>query len=298
MARVLALLAKPRRRIPVDKDVDSGQGPRALGGKTSYELFIGVMTIMSLLLAASLVVDWINPISVHNTPTQILYILLAMDLLLCGLFLLDFARALIVAPNKVAYVFGERPGRSLPYGILELIGAIPILFVLRFFRVVRLMRAGWTMSDLKPPALARAVLASRAGSAVYLTMIVTFIVLLFGSIAVLWFELHDPEANIASSTDALWWAFVTITTVGYGDQFPVSGGGRVVAVTTMIVGIGIFGVIAGFLASFLTAHEDEDQGGNGGAGVDQAGSIASELAALHTEVAELRRSIESARANE
>jgi voltage-gated potassium channel len=282
----------------MDQGVDGGQGSRALRGKTSYELFIGVMTTMSLLLATALVVDWINPISMRNTPTQIVYILLVMDLLLCGLFLLDFARALIVAPNKVAYVFGERPGRSLPYGMLELIGAIPILFVLRFFRVFRLVRAGWTMSDLRPSALARAVLASRAGSAVYLTMIVTFLVLLFGSIAVLWFELPDPEANIASSTDALWWAFVTITTVGYGDQFPVSGGGRVVAIITMIVGIGIFGVIAGFLASFLTTHEDEDQDGNSGAGVNQAGSVASELAALRAEVAELRRSIESARANE
>jgi voltage-gated potassium channel len=232
-------------------------------------MFIGVMTIMSILLATSLLVDWINPISVRNTPTQIIYILMVMDVLLCGLFLADFARSLIVAPNKVAYVFGDRPGRSLPYGILELIGAIPILFFLRFFRVFRLMRAGWTMSDLKPSALARSVLASRAGSALYLTVIVTFLVLLFGSIAVLWFELPDPDANITSSTDALWWAFVTITTVGHGDQFPVSGGGRVVAVTTMIVGIGIFGVIAGFLANFLTAHTDEDQNGDGGEGVDQ-----------------------------
>ena len=70
--------------------------------------------------------------------------------MLCGLFLVDFVRSLLVAPSRVVYLFGERPGRSLPYGSLELIGAVPILFYLRFFRVFRLIRAGWTFSDLKP----------------------------------------------------------------------------------------------------------------------------------------------------
>jgi voltage-gated potassium channel len=281
----------------MNQGADSGQDSRALRGKTSYELFIGVMTIISVLMTTALLIDWINLMTVRSVPTQIIQILLVMDLLLCGLFLADFARSLILAPNKVAYVFGERPGRSLPYGILELVGAIPALFFMRFFRVFRLVRVGWSTSDLTPSALARAVLASRAGSAVYITAIVTFLVLLFGSIAVLWFELSDADANINSSTDALWWAFVTITTVGYGDYSPVSEGGRIVAVMTMTVGIGIFGVIAGFLASFLTAHTDEDGDDDDGEGVDQLGSVAGELAALRAEVAELRRSIEAAGIN-
>jgi voltage-gated potassium channel Kch len=275
-----------------------GTGSSGSLGMTSYEVFIGVMTVMSLLVAGYLLLDWIDPIIEADTPTQIVYILLVMDLMFCAVFFVDFVRSLLVAEGKVAYLFGERPGRSWPYGSLELVGAIPILFPLRFFRVFRLMRAGWTMSDLGPKALARAAMASRAGSAVYITVIVTFLVLLFGSITVLWFELPDPDANITTSSDALWWTFVTITTVGYGDQFPVSEAGRVIAVITMIVGIGIFGVIAGSLASLLSAPQQNgvngDDAGDGG-GVEMMGTVTTELAALRAEVAELRRSIDAAR---
>ena len=220
-----------------------------------------------------------------------------MDLMFCAVFFVDFVRSLLVAQSKVAYLFGERPARSWPYGSLELLGTVPVLFPLRFFRVFRLMRSGWTVSDLGPKTLARAVMASRAGSAVYITVIVTFLVLLFGSIAVLWYELPDPNANITTSSDALWWTFVTITTVGYGDQFPVSEGGRVIAVITMIVGIGIFGVIAGSLASLLSAPTQDGPGEDGGSGdgAEHIGSVATELAALRAEMAELRRSIDASR---
>jgi len=253
------------------------------------------MTSMSLLLATILLLDRVGPLR-FDTPDQIIYILIAMDLMFCMVFFMDFVRSLLIAPSKVAYLFGERPGRTLPYGSLELIGAIPVLFYLRYFRIVRLMRAGWTLSDLSPKALARAVLASRAGSAIYITLIVTFLVLLFGSITVLWFELSDPDANITTSSDALWWTFVTITTVGYGDHFPVSEAGRVIAVITMIVGIGIFGVIAGSLASLLSAPKQDDPAAeaDGGDTAGSLGAVATELAALRAEVAELRQSIDSA----
>jgi len=277
-------------------DVRGGTRPAGSLGMTAYEVFIGVMTSMSLLLATYVFLDWIDPFG-FDTPDQIIYILVAMDLMFCLVFLLDFVHSLLVAPSKTAYLFGDRPGRTLPYGSLELIGAVPVLFYLRYFRIARLMRAGWTLPDLSPKALTRAVLASRAGSAVYITLIVSFLVLMFGSIAVLWFELADPDANITTSSDALWWTFVTITTVGYGDLFPVSEAGRLIAVITMIVGIGIFGVIAGSLASLLSAPKQDGPAGEGDDGdtADNLGAVATELAALRAEVAELRRSIDSDR---
>ncbi len=277
-------------------DDRGGTRPAGSLGMTAYEVFIGVMTSMSLLLATYVLLDWIDPLG-FDTPDQIIYILVAMDLMFCLVFLVDFVRSLLTAPSKTAYLFGERPGHSLPYGSLELIGAIPVLFYLRYFRIARLKRAGWALPDLSPKALTRAALASRASSAVYITLIVTFLVLLFGSISVLWFELADPDANIATSSDALWWTFVTITTVGYGDLFPVSEAGRLIAVITMIVGIGIFGVIAGSLASLLSAPKQDDPAGEGNDAdtTDNFGAVATELAALRAEVAELRRSIDSDR---
>ncbi|MEA2026462.1 MAG: potassium channel family protein [Chloroflexota bacterium] len=258
--------------------------------KPAYELFMAVMTLFSLVNLAVLVVNQVAPFDAH-APSQIVWILAVADLLFCGLFFMDWVRSMIVAKDRVGYMFGERPGRSVPYGLLELVGAIPSSFLFRLFRLARLWRTGWHLRDLSPRALGRAIIAGRAEAAVYIIVTVAFLVVLFGSISVLLFELDDPAANIESSSDALWWAFVTITTVGYGDQVPVTEGGRVVGALTMVVGIAIFGVIAGSLSSILTAS-----GGSGGQRADlDAGfdKMAVELAALRVEVAELRHTLES-----
>ena len=84
---------------------------------------------------------------------------------------------------------------------------------------------------------------------------------------------------------------MTITTVGYGDEVPVTEGGRIVAALTMVVGIGIFGVIAGSLARFLAPRNTTARGSD--LGDSELGMVAQELAALRAEVAELRRTLES-----
>ena len=65
--------------------------------------------------------------------------------------------------------------------------------------------------------------------------------------------MQKPTASITSASDALWWVFVTITTVGYGDRYPVTNVGRAVAVLVMIAGVGLFGTLSGFLANQFLA---------------------------------------------
>src|SRR2546428_9953157 len=76
-------------------------------------------------------------------------------------------------------------------------------------------------------------------------------------------ERNDPNANIKTASDALWWAYVTVTTVGYGDEYPVTNSGRIVGVLLMTIGVGLFGVITGYLANaFLkpkSAGQDEHE---------------------------------------
>ena len=79
------------------------------------------------------------------------------------------------------------------------------------------------------------------------------LVLSTASVLVLLFESADPDANIRTGGDALWWSFVTMTTVGYGDRFPVTGFGRATAVAVMFLGIGVIGALASILASLLVA---------------------------------------------
>jgi voltage-gated potassium channel len=77
------------------------------------------------------------------------------------------------------------------------------------------------------------------------------IVLAVSSVLVLQFESKSPDANIETGGQALWWAVVTITTVGYGDYYPVTPGGRLVATVVMFSGVGIIGSLASILASVL-----------------------------------------------
>jgi voltage-gated potassium channel len=81
--------------------------------------------------------------------------------------------------------------------------------------------------------------------------------LILGAWLVLLFEENAKGSNIHTYADALWWAVVTVTTVGYGDRYPVSPGGRVVAAILMLVGIGLIGVLTATVASvFIKEHTD------------------------------------------
>ncbi|HEY2575211.1 MAG TPA: potassium channel family protein [Streptosporangiaceae bacterium] len=84
--------------------------------------------------------------------------------------------------------------------------------------------------------------------------------LFLGAWLVLLFEENTPGGNIHSYPSALWWAIVTVTTVGYGDRFPVSEGGRIVASVLMLVGIGLIGVLTATVASvFMKEHTDDNK---------------------------------------
>ena len=97
------------------------------------------------------------------------------------------------------------------------------------------------------------MLTNRAGSALLTLLLSGFLVLEFGTLGVLRLEQYAPGANIRSASDALWYAIVTISTVGYGDRFPVTTNGRVVGTLIIIVGVGIFGTFTGYLANLFLA---------------------------------------------
>ena len=84
--------------------------------------------------------------------------------------------------------------------------------------------------------------------------------LFLGAWLVLLFEENARGSNIHDYAGALWWAVVTVTTVGYGDRFPVTAGGRTVAVILMLVGIGLIGVLTATVASvFIKEHTDANK---------------------------------------
>ena len=91
----------------------------------------------------------------------------------------------------------------------------------------------------------------------YLVVFLGLFTLEFVGLLELRFEENAPGANITTAGDALWWGYVTATTVGYGDQFPVTRGGRVVGVLMLTVGVALFATFSGFLANaFLSVAKE------------------------------------------
>jgi voltage-gated potassium channel len=108
---------------------------------------------------------------------------------------------------------------------------------------------------------------------------------------VLQFESQSPDANITNDGDPFWYSSVTITTVGYGDRYPVTAAGRITAMFIMFMGVGIIGALASILASVLVggqpAADNEETSVTGPLPRDD-----SELAGINNEVAEMRQLLE------
>ena len=225
------------------------------------------------------------------------------DNAVCVVFLIDFAFNLMGARPKRAYFIGQR-------GWLDLLGSIPSLGVfqigglLRLARLSRLARITRLLRGQAGKDLVLDVLRNRSQYATFITILLAGIVLSVASLLVLEFESRVPDANIQSGGDAIWWGLVTITTVGYGDFFPVTLMGRITGIFVMFAGIGIIGALASILASMLVSPATPDEepapaeasGGAPAADAMASGAVADELAAIRAELAALRQALAENRA--
>jgi voltage-gated potassium channel len=180
--------------------------------------------------------------TVFKLPSEVSLLVAHMDSAICFVFLWDFFHRLYRAGDRKAF---------MRWGWVDLISSIPMLDTLRwgrFVRVVRILRILRGVRSTK--VIINALFESRAKGTFSMVLLVSTMLLIASSLAILNVE-TGPDANIKSAGDALWWAVVTITTVGYGDKFPVSAEGRVVGALLMTAGVGLFGTFTAFVASFF-----------------------------------------------
>jgi voltage-gated potassium channel len=257
----------------------------------AYNIFILVLTIYSLALMVVLLL----PLDPDTRSLVNVY-----DNAVCVIFLIDFAYNLAGAKPRRAYFIGQR-------GWLDLLGSIPSIGVLqlgallRLARLSRLTRITRLLRGQAGKDLVIDVLKNRGQYATFITILLAGMVLSTASILILQFESRSPDANITTGGDAIWWGMVTITTVGYGDTYPVTFLGRVTGVFVMFAGIGIIGALASILASLLVAPATpEESAPEEAPGAVPAGDVAAtsaiveELAGLRAEVAALRESLVTA----
>lgn len=200
--------------------------------------YIVFMLILSLVAVVTLVASALGKPS-ESTVTILQY----ADAAVCLLFFIDFLVTLARAPNRWKYFF--------TWGWLDLISSIPVIDSLRLGRAARVLRILRLLRGLKAAKVITVfILYRRAQSAFLTALLLSILLIVLGASAVLQFE-TSPDANIRTPEDAIWWAVVTITTVGYGDRFPLSPEGRLVAVFLMTAGVGLFGTFSGFVAAWL-----------------------------------------------
>lgn len=168
----------------------------------------------------------------------------AMNFLLWGLFAIDYIFMLILSKEKF-YFFRTH--------LLDLVLVIfPLLRPLRALRLIVIFER----------ALSGVQRKFYVNIPIYVGLAATLIVLIGGG-AIFNAEIDEPNGNIKSPSDALWWAAVTVTTVGYGDRFPVSSEGRWIAVGLMITGIAVVGSVTASLAAWIVEKVNLEANKNG-----------------------------------
>jgi voltage-gated potassium channel len=207
----------------------------------SWEVFILGISILS-------VFNLFLVLIVGNPDIHMVFVI--MDALLTGIFLMDVLRRMVVADSVRRYLIHG-------YGWVDLIAAFPILRILRLVRIVRVVlvmrRLGGPIHALK------AFFSNRAAGGLLSVLLIAILVMEFGALGVLAAERGVEGANIETAEDALWYMLVTMSTVGYGDFYPVSSLGRAIGSLIIIVGVGVFGTLTGFLANVFLAPREAAQ---------------------------------------
>ncbi|GHW67714.1 potassium channel protein, putative [Vibrio cholerae] len=156
-----------------------------------------------------------------------------------GIFATELLVKIFVSPKPLQYMMQNWPD--------VLIVAMPFLRPLRFLRILLVLPKAWKQT--------KSVLRQKTFSFIGLTSLSTVLL----SAAFVYLVEKGTPSPINSYADALWWAMSTITTVGYGDMYPVTGFGRGVAVFLMLTGITLFGLLTASVASFFVEDDTAKQ---------------------------------------
>jgi voltage-gated potassium channel len=211
------------------------------GGKI-FDYFIQVLILISMVSFS------IETLPHNSIATK--KVLLFIEIFCVVIFSIEYILRVFVAEKPLKYIFSF-------YGIIDLLAILPFylhakidLRALRAFRVFRIFRALKLIRYNK--ALHRFRVAAKIIKEELVLFFIVTAILIFLSASGIYFFEHEAQPELFSSIfHSLWWAIVTLTTVGYGDIFPITLGGKVFTFFVLVIGIGVVTVPAALVATAL-----------------------------------------------
>ena len=185
-------------------------------------------------------------------------ILRVIEIFCVVVFTIEYILRIYVADSKPRFIFSF-------FGLIDLLAILPFylsfgvdlrslraLRFLRLFRVLKLVRYNKAMNHFIKAM-------SSAKEQIFLFIFITVILIYFAAVGIYYFENEAQPEKFTSIFDSLWWAIITLTTVGYGDVYPITVGGKVFTFMILLIGLGIVAVPTGIIASALTQSVDKKE---------------------------------------
>jgi len=214
--------------------------------------------VIQVLIVISLITFSIETLPDLTPETRL--VLRRIEVIVVMIFTIEYLLRLFVADRKLKFVFSF-------YGLIDLLAIFPFYVSrgidLRSIRVFRLMRLARILKLLRFGKAAQQFKNAYRSIKTELSLffLMSAFVLYVSSVGIYYFENGAQPEKFASVFHALWWSVATLTTVGYGDIYPITLGGKLFAFVVLMVGIGMVAVPTGLISSALTdeKHIPEDE---------------------------------------
>lgn len=226
------------RRVVVENDTKAGQ---------IFDISIQVLIIFSLINYSIS--------TLPDLPNLWISIIHWVDLFCYVVFTIEYFSRIYISKKPLKYIFSF-------YGIIDLIAILPFLFArqidlrairaLRVFRILNALKMSKFNKSLKRFAIALKIIKPE----LVLFLIIASIFIFLAAAGIFYFENEAQPKEFASIFHSLWWSIITLTTVGYGDVYPITLGGRVFTFFVLLTGLGIITIPTGLIASALSAARD------------------------------------------
>ena len=212
-----------------------------------FAFFIQALILISIVTFSVETIPNLNP--------QTKSILYAIEVFSVSVFTIEYVLRIYVADSKPKFIFSF-------FGIIDFLAILPFylsfgidlrslraLRFLRLFRVLKLVRYNKAMNHFT-----RAIKSAK--EEILLFVFITLILIYFSAVGIYYFENEAQPEHFSSIFDSLWWAIITLTTVGYGDVYPITVGGKVFTFFILMIGLGIVAIPTGIISSALTKSVD------------------------------------------